>query len=93
MPLLPIGLVPLGPSDLGGIELHSFLDVSMSANNFLIWAKKEEHSGNVSTTDTKLVERRRATNGRGQRWSMIDTIPKLEEPGRNQLVEYIVLAL
>jgi hypothetical protein len=57
MPLLPIGLVPLGPSDLCGIEFLGLLDVSMGANNFLAWAKKEEHPGNISATDTKLVER------------------------------------
>jgi hypothetical protein len=56
MPLLPIGLVPLSPSDFSGIKLLGLLDVSMGANSFMAWTKKEEHPGNVSATDTKLVE-------------------------------------
>jgi hypothetical protein len=92
MPLLPIGLVPLGPSDLSGIELLGLLDVSMGANNFLAWTKKEENPGNVSATDPKLVEGWRATDGGGQRWPMIVPMLELEEAGGNQLVEHIVSA-
>lgn len=92
MPLLPIGLVPLGPGNLGGIELLGLLDVSMGANNLLAWAEKEEHPGNVSATDTKLVKGWHAVDGSGQRWSMINTMLELEKAGGNQLVEYFILA-
>lgn len=91
MPLIPIGLMPLGSRYLFPVQLLTLLDVAVRADDLSVRPKEEEDARDVGTSYSKFHQRRRAMHRSGEWRSVVLPVLELHKAGGNKLVECIIL--